>query len=500
MGGLMLASLVGFNSCELEQEIYDSINSGMFPTTEDDAEAMVTANAYGVFQNNGYSGLFNIATGYPIMSDLLSDYGECSWRQWEPVLYLSFTNSSNCNNLSSALYQHASFMGKMTMTIDRLEKMNLDEEVKKQYLAEMHCARGWLAFLMWDMFGPIPLPSLEALQNPLEEQIFPRATEEEMKKFIVDELTQAANVLPPSHTKDSPNYGRFTAGLCNTILMKFYMQTKQWAEAEKIGRELTNESKYGYKLIKDYRDLFTLANEKNEETIWAVNCLRGIQEHKWHPHVLPNDYPNTASLTKWNGWKISWDFFNTFEEGDLRKETLIYEYIGTEGEVHNQNNDRTNTDKKLYYGAVPLKYDYKDFAGTMGEDSETDYIIYRYADVVTLLAEAIVHNGKTVTQEAVDLLNSVRTRAGLTAYQLSEFSGPDDFIDKLLLERGHELIFESCRRQDLIRNDKYVEAIKQKAKYAGYPTLVNEKYERLPLPQSIIDEGKGIIKQNPGYY
>lgn len=89
MGGLIAASLTGFNSCQLESEIYDSINAGMFPQTEADAEAMVTANGYGVFQSNGYGGMFNVANGIPLVSDLLSDYGECSWRGWESVLYLS---------------------------------------------------------------------------------------------------------------------------------------------------------------------------------------------------------------------------------------------------------------------------------------------------------------------------------------------------------------------------------------------------------------------------
>ena len=35
----------------------------------------------------------------------------------------------------------------------------------------------------------------------------------------------------------------------------------------------------------------------------------------------------------------------------------------------------------------------------------------RYADVLTLTAEAIVRNKNAVTQEAVDLLNEVRTRS-----------------------------------------------------------------------------------------
>jgi hypothetical protein len=82
---------------------------------------------------------------------------------------------------------------------------------------------------------------------------------------------------------------------------------------------------------------------------------------------------------------------------------------------------------------------------------------------------------------------------------MSSFSGTRDFLDKLLMERVHELYAEGCRRQDIIRDGTYVELIRRKCEILGEPTLVNENYLRIPLPQSVIDEGQGIIKQNPGY-
>lgn len=46
------------------------------------------------------------------------------------------------------------------------------------------------------------------------------------------------------------------------------MQTQQWDKAVTIGQEfIRNKDKYGYDLIPDYRDLFTLKNEKHNETI-----------------------------------------------------------------------------------------------------------------------------------------------------------------------------------------------------------------------------------------
>ena len=76
----------------------------------------------------------------------------------------------------------------------------------------------------------------------------------------------------------------------------------------------------------------------------------------------------------------------------------------------------------------------------------------RYADVLTLYAEAIVRNGNAITEEALGYLNQVRTRAGLEAYKMNDFTGPRDFLDKLLMERAHEFVFEGVRRQDLIRD------------------------------------------------
>ena len=130
---------------------------------------------------------------------------------------------------------------------------------------------------------------------------------------------------------------------------------------------------------------------------------------------------------------------------------------------------------------------------------QTDWIVYRYADVLTLLAEAIVREGNTVTTEAINLLNQVRTRAGLTAYTASSFSSARDFLDKLLIERAHEFYFEGCRRQDLIRDGSYVATMKQKCTDYGQVSIINENYHRFPIPESAIIAGQGIIKQNPGY-
>lgn len=100
---------------------------------------------------------------------------------------------------------------------------------------------------------------------------------------------------------------------------------------------------------------------RTREIIWACQCAKGYQEHKWQPHVLPNDYNFTSYLdkmTKWNGYKISWDFMQTFDPADRRLLTIAYEYTSKDGVVHKEKNDRPDPSAQLYLGAVPLKYEF----------------------------------------------------------------------------------------------------------------------------------------------
>jgi hypothetical protein len=493
---LLLIITAWMQSCSLQSEVYGDISPAEYPATERDAESMVTSNAYGAFRNNGYEGLFNAATGVQINTDMASDYGYCSWDNggWRRLMSASY-GPNDTRNVTNIWRDYINYISKMTLTIDRISGTDISEDVKKRLVAELRCGRGFLAFILYDLYGPIIVADLETLKKPEEEKIFPRQDDSVTRQFIVTELTEAAKVLPYSYRNGDPKYGRFTGGLCHTVLLKFYMQTGQWDKAEAEGRELT-KPEYGYGLLPDYRNVFAESYEKNIETVWAVNCKHGYAVHKWFPHVLTNDFPGFAG--GWGGYKMTWKFFKTFEEGDKRRETIVYEYITTAGDTLNERR-RGSGSNSLEHGVLPLKYDVLS-SDIVGENGQTDWIVYRYADVLTLLAEAIVRNGNAVTGEAVDLLNMVRTRAGLKGYDADSFSGPDDFLDRLLTERGHELYFEGCRRQDLIRYGLYVEKMNEKRADFGWATPEVTKDRILfPLQESAIIEGQGIVKQNPGY-
>jgi hypothetical protein len=502
--------------CELEYVDYGRIESSDFPKTEEDAQTLLNY-MYHHFTRE-WDGIFD---SYALMSEHVTDICESAWEggragylynyyEADELLYHSGPDNSSGG---TSPYESLPLLSTLILDIDRMNTVEFDETRKARYIAELKCGMGWLAFLLYDCYGPVPLPTLEILKDPLRGGgiIIERVSEEEMQEFIETNLKDAAAVLPydihstRENKYSSDDYGRFHKGLANFALMKFYMLMERWDDAEKMGRELM-KPEYGYRLMPDYNGIFTLGNEKNAEIIYAGIQVAG-GSNNWFAATMPSDYDDGLNLVKWGGIRMSWPFYGTFEPGDARTQRIIAEYTATDGVVHNKAKDREGgTHGTMYVGPYPVKYDWT--AGATGTVSEIDWIVYRYADVVTLLAEAIVRNGGDM-MEAMGLLNQVRTRALGEAkkYTMADFNNNVDiFLEKLLLERGHEFYFEGVRRQDLIRHGKLIEFAIEKNKYASMTTTHLEtpegaiKYgKRFAIPMYYVIQSKGYIQQNPGF-
>ena len=91
--------------------------------------------------------------------------------------------------------------------------------------------------------------------------------------------------------------------------------------------------------------------------------------------------------------------------------------------------------------------------------SGKDIVIYSYADVLLIAAEAIAQS-EGVTAEAVDYLSEVRARAywkqdiNTIKSQLSGLS-PEAFVEEVWKERMRELVFEFHLWFDVLRTRKF---------------------------------------------
>ena len=480
---MLLSVLTG---CELERIDYSLISPDIFLKNEEDAKYLVTA-CYNDIKNSGDAGFWSCYNGnsFLLTPEMTTDILTCNWGDggtWSGLNELKYTPTTG---RALDLFDNYNLISKYTMNIDRIRNLPMaNEELKERYIAEIKTIRAWLSYLLYTHYGTFPIVPLEILKNPLEEHILPRATEQEMDMFIEQDLKDAIAVLPEKY--DDSDWGRFTKGAAMTILMKFYMQRSRWKEAENIGREIME---MGYQLMDNYADVFSKEHEKNGEIIYSNPCTPDFF-NQWLTCVLPYNYvTKNPAIAKYSGFRVYWSFYDTFEKGDERLNVLLGEYTGSDGKVYNRQNP--GGAGEMGVGALPIKYGEDPTA--VGNKSTIAVVVCRYSDVLLLLAEAINRqNGPTL--EAVELVNKVRRRAGLDSLIESKFSSKDVFNETILLERGHELFCEGHRREDLIRHGKFIEYAKLR------PNTLAEDFKVLfPIPQKYINEGKGIIVQNPGY-
>ncbi|KAA6314147.1 RagB/SusD family nutrient uptake outer membrane protein [termite gut metagenome] len=253
---------------------------------------------------------------------------------------------------------------------------------------------------------------------------------------------------------------------------------------------------FGYSLVPDYPSLFEAKRQttSNPEYIFVVPCnYEGTSQNQWHMMVMPPDID--GPVKGWQTHQSSWWFYDTFEANDTRKTYLIASYKNTQGTLVN----RSDPGSTLDLGPIPQKYEMDAGVAANNNYSNLDIVLYRYADVILSLAEAIVMKPEgSVTEEAIGLMNLIRKRANLDDKKQSDFPTKEAFIDQLLTERSHEFWCENGQyRADLIRFDKlYDRVMLLNSKIAPYAN--KDKY-LFPLPLSVIVDGKGMVIQNKGY-
>lgn len=479
---LLLFVLAGC-SPDLQSINYDEINPSIFPTSEADVQALVIS-AYYPLRGSWGNGIHTTSErGIPFVLDATTEILQGNFGvQYEATLHSYNPSSVGVTHFYDDFYNKIS---SMTLNIDRIEKCGVNDIIKKRAIAEIKCARGLLAYELFDMYGPIVVAPLATLQTPLIEEPLARLSKAETVSFIETDLLAAATDLKsPSDT----DYGRFSQGMARMMLIRLYLHEKRWADVETQANAIIAMNHYA--LEEDYVGLWNITAPVNsKEVIWAIPCdYGGTSENQWQMMVLPGNFPGTSG---WGTIQSSWSFYDSFEPNDSRRTGLITEYIGTDGVTYN----RSNPGNYMQMGPLPLKIN-PDAARNTALTT-VDIIMYRYADVLLSKAEALANKTGTPTQEAIDLVNVVRARAKISPVTLANNSTLSKFNDMILLERSHEYWCENGQyRSDLIRHGKYTEhcntlngAASQSAPYKAL----------FPFSLARITEGKGKFIQNPGY-
>ncbi len=158
----------------------------------------------------------------------------------------------------------------------------------------------------------------------------------------------------------------------------------------------------------------------------------------------------------------------------------------------------------------------QDVAGTRGSggnEADANWIIYRLSDIMLMKAEALIFmGGEANWQQALDILNEIRTRSNLAELTVS-FSETDTWgmLELLLNERDMEMAAEGKRWYDLLRvakqnNHEFKENVisliienRGGASTKWMNSVLSNDYAwYLPIYQDEITSNK-LLLQNPYY-
>lgn len=328
-----------------------------------------------------------------------------------------------------------------------IDKADIDATIKANLKGQAQFMRGFAYFELYRYFNKAPLQLTPVTAR--EAAAAPIGTAADLEKIIIGDLTGAAGSLKNKATQEA---GRATSGAAKTVLANLYIIKKDWASAEKLLKEVVAEGSYS--LIPDYNNVFSTstANKNNAESVFEVqfqegsNGFNGTFMYQFLPRPMLESELKTLAGTSnpqpQNGEGNNIPTPNviaSYEEGDLRKDASVG-YITC---------STTLWEGKTY----PI---IKKFMKThaLNNNHGMNWPVYRYAEVLLFLAEALNEQGKTA--EAAAFMNAVRKRAGLAETTAADQAS---FRTALRKERRSELAFENKRWHDLVRTDTFKEVI-----------------------------------------
>ena len=556
----------GFSSCEsfLDKHVPQGTLSDEQVKTPANAEAMVVS-AYAIFTtaediNSSFS-MWN----FEVRSDDAykggSGPGDGDVFHQLEIQQGVLTTNWNINDMWVRLYNSLS---RVNSAIALLNVSDFD--MKQQRLGEMKFLRAYGHFLLKRLYKHIPFVINENLTydeyNNLSNREF---SNDEGWQLIINDLEEAFKVLPEKQAdKGRPTKAAAAAFLAKVYLYKAYHQDDEntnqvtsinQAELQKV-IEYTNPTLYAnYGLEADIHNNFRPEEqfENGIESIWAIQYSRNdgstYGNLNWSYGLIPPNIPGATdggtdffkpSQNLVNAYRTGADglpLLDTFNQKDYdmnvdNADPRLFLTVGMPGlpYMFNKNYmmDKTSIWSRsggVYGYYVSLKQNVD--PALIGEylikgsywASSMNRIVFRYADVLLMRAEAYAQLGNS--EQAIALVNQIRQRAASSTQMIGSYQNTygvkmyvtpykgsyskDETVKIVKMERRLELAMESERFFDLVRwgdaatvlNKYYAEEIDNCALYSDAHFTAN-KGEYLPIPFVQMSAAHGNYVQNCG--
>lgn len=504
-----LLYMMGLFSCtDLKEEVYSSISADDFFNNEEEV-IMNAGRAYAHLRGGSTSlwGEFGVKT--VSTDEAIIPFRETNlW--WDGGVWIDLHrhNFSAQNPIINDAWNHIfNGISICNQIIYQNNESPVEFDGKDKITAEIKLLRAYLYYVGLDMFGNIPI-STDFLDTSLPVQ----SNREEVFAFIEKEIKDNITLVDP--VPNTQNYGRSNQAMGYAILATIYLNAEEWIgqpkwqEAIDAADMIINMGHFS--LENDYFANFAPQNDNSNENIFVVPYDRTFTTgwynnfimHCFTLHTLSQQTFGIVEFT-WDGIAAMEEFYYSYDENDNRINSWM---IGPQHSMSGEPLMLSSSRQLTYRPNVHSLYDPSDPAllddgvrfqkymyepGILPNQSmSNDWVIFRYADVLIIKAEALMRqNGGVATQEAVDIVNMVRDRS--FEDDSHEYTTSTLTMEEMLKEMGREFAWENRRRRDLIRFGEWTKPWFEKP--AG-----DDHLKLFPIPIRALDVNPNL-QQNPGY-
>jgi len=372
----------------------------------------------------------------------------------------------------------------------------------RHFRAEARFLRAFAYYHALDLFRNIPFVTEN---DPVGTFIPPRYEAKQVFEFIESELEQIDNDLL---SRSECEYGRAPKAAAYVLLAKLYLNAEVYTNEERYTDCITYCKLViaeGYTLEPEYQKLFNADNHKRTNEIIFAFPVDATHTVSWGTttYIICGAVSNTSDYQKpgdygvtsgWGSFRVRGDIPKLFTSGDKR--ALFF----TEGQtldvevVDNQSN-----------GYFVEKWTNLTDAGEQASNTadggvNTDFPVFRLADVYLMLGEAAANGGSgSSATEVLRYINELRERAFGDAYETVGKVSDSQLDSKFYLdERARELYWECTRRTDLIRHNCFTSAdyIWQWKGGEKAGRAVNNKYNIYPIPATDLTANPNLYNEN----
>lgn len=502
-GCFMAASMLSLTSCGdfLDEDPKGQLNPETFYTIKDDYTAGVNTLYDKVNQTQSWTNpMYPQWQGDDITANPGSNKQACAALD-------AFDSDGANKGVTEAWTQHYAVIKTANLIIEGSEKFPGDKAKIATALGNAHFWRAYSYYYLVRVFGKLPIITKTNI-----EQFDAQPSEiEKVYELIVQDLKDAINELPTGYDKEPARLFGVdvwaTKQAAQSTLAAVYMSmagyplnkgTEYYKLAAELAKDvITNNGTYGFILNPDWKDVYSMGNNYNMETVLGINNdAKGWWDHD----------SQLSSCCRFEGlgdggWGDAWGeiaFWKRYPEGPRKNaiyapkvtfQETITEKIGNEEVKKDKiskavywweldNNGKpvvdayhpmftiftVNADEKGNMLKQPYDYMGINYKGMVNDRRHN---LIRYSEVLLWYAESAARAGLSDLTEAKNCLKQVRSRAVTDVENVTLGDGTTVKIDNMsaaqlaeacYIEHGWEVagnwVSMVTRRSDELRMDE----------------------------------------------